>query len=303
MPAGRKRQKNNSKGKAADKDASAGQPLSTQRIKQLANSTGVTILVDISRTADESKMGSAYSYDKKSGILRIFPEHLDVSAKNLFHELMIKAFQDGHLLLRKGKERTLDSYREYLTSETDKKMLEFFDGKLPPDDFLALKMSLFLRSELNKGRGGIDVLKKDIRDRYGDRGTNIANLCTGKYFEHELMPLWSAVSKEEFVKYYEIVVGKKGRALFVHSEMSIGELGSSFEEMLRKAVKYGLRTFHVHAMGRTNVDTVKRFFSEGLMLEDIPHDIKTIDERDDPPLPPLIEYLVIVKPEIEKGNS
>ena len=78
-------------------------------------------------------------------------------------------------------------------------------------------MSLFLRSELKRNRN-VSGYKNDIREQFGERGANIANLCTAGYFENEFMPLY-ALSHEEFKEYYELAVKEKARALFVHAYM------------------------------------------------------------------------------------
>ncbi len=177
-------------------------------------------------------------------------------------EIIKKVFTGGGLVLKKSKEELLYSYKEYVIYNTDKSILTFFASILPRDDFYALKMSLYLRDQQSKGKN-ISEYKREIRQKFGDRGANIANLCTAGYFEAEFMPLfYNSVSKNTFHEYYEIVVAKKAKALFVHAGMGVKEIQTAFNEMIDKAVKYRMKHFHIHGLGYQNVSNIKEFFAK-----------------------------------------
>ena len=235
---------------------------SPEQIKQLARKKGVTIVLDMDGSSQESKMDHAYSYSSKSKTLLIVADLLEKKDKPLLLEIIRKVFTGGGIILKKSKEELLASYKAYSTNNNDKSILAFFEGVLTKDDFSALKMSLYLRDQQNKGEN-VAEYKRDIRQKFGDRGANIANLCTAGYFEEEFMPLlYNSVSKEKFYEYYEIVVGKKAKALFVHGGMGEDELELAFNEMLEKAIKYHIKHFHVHGLGYQNVSNIKEFFSK-----------------------------------------
>ncbi len=271
------------------------------RIRELAKKKGVTIVLDMDDSSQEAKMDSAYSYSSHSKTLTIVASSLEAQDKPLLLEIIKKVFTGGGLIWKDSKEETLDSYNEYSAQNTDGKILGFFQGIMPPDDFIALKLSLYLRSEQLKGKN-IHSYKQDIRDRFGDRGSNIANLCSAGYFENEFMPLYNLVSKEEFAEYYEIAIGKKARALFVHFGMDAEEIQSAFEQMVEKAEKYHMHDFRIHGLGEKNVENIKKFFATRTPKDDenfiIQKEYEKVTE------PPAIEYAVIfIKPAAQPASE
>lgn len=171
--------------------------------------------------------------------------------------LMKEEFNEGQVIIKKGSDKKLESYTRYSHLNKDKGIIEFFKDILTKDDFDALKASLFMRSEMPKMNNSVNSLKSDIRDRFGDRGANIANLCSANYFENEFIPLFNESTREQFEEYYALAVGKKARALFVHSEMGVGDIEREFNGMLAKGLRYHMANFRIHGMGKVNVDNIK----------------------------------------------
>lgn len=232
-----------------------------EQLKKLAFKKSTIIFLDVDGISEEAKMNCAISYSSKSKVLTIVAGSLNPQQKPVILEIIKKVFSGNGLIWRKDKEEILESYIGYSEINGDKATIEFFKNILPKPDFAALKMSLYLRSEKTKGND-ISVYKKDIRDRFGDRGANIANLCTAGYFESEFRPLYNQVTQEQFMEYYEIAVGKKARALFVHKGMGQDEIEIEFNAMLEKAIKYHMQDFRIHGIGKQNVATIQAFFDK-----------------------------------------
>jgi len=263
-----------------------------EKIKTLANKKGVTIYLDMDDNSEEAKMGLAYSYSRKSKILTIVGTYLKEKDKPLLLEIIKKAFTSGGLLLKKSKEEVLNSYNEYATNNNDRGILQFFFNVIPKDDFNALKMSLYLRDQQVKGKN-ISGYKRDIRERFGERGANIANLCSAGYFEAEFMPLlYNSVSKDEFYEYYEIAVGKKARALFVHGGMDRDDIEKEFNAMLGRALNYHMKDFRVHGLGKQNVFNIKDFFSNKQSDPEDKYIFKKGYEKTEPSY--VIEYVITI---------
>jgi len=198
--------------------------------------------------------------------------------------------EDGELLWKSTKKQVLENYTEYAKAANsgDKNILQFFSDVLPKGDYAALKMALYLRDQSAKGRD-ISVYRKDIRDRFGERGTNISNLCSAKYFDGEFQTLYNEVTKEEFKEYYEIAVGKKARALFVNVHMDEDQIQEEFETMLAKAIKYHMNEFRIHGKGKTNVINIKKFITN---LHISAEDSFTIKKVYDDERLTAVEYIV-----------
>lgn len=232
-----------------------------ETVLEYSRKKNVYIIFDALDESEEAKMDTPYSYDKSNNVLTIVVSKFSGDDKQKLLDLVKSAFNKGEVILKRSNAKILDSYSRYSKKNEDKVIIDFFQGSIPADDLDALKASLYIRSEVKKGHA-IHGLKNDIREKYGERGANIANLCSANYFENELIPLLNNATREEFEEYYELAVGKKARALFVHSGMGINEIRNEFNSMIEKGLKYHMSDFRIHGMGITNVANLKTFFSE-----------------------------------------
>lgn len=256
------------------------------RIKNISEKKGVTIILDYNENSDLVQIDSLYSYDSKNKILKIFAPELGKKNKELLFKLIRKTFNEGGLIWKSTKSEALNSYNDYTTHNKDQKILDFFRPILNNNDFSALKMSLFLRVQSEMGKD-INMYKAEIRNKFDDRGANIANLCSAGYFENEFEKLYMTVPKTEFHEYYEMVVGAKARALFVNVHMTVNQIEKEVNEMVEKAIKYHMDDFRLHGKGKTNVTRIEKFVKlrtdkDGYKIEKV---------YDDPKLS-AVEYLV-----------
>lgn len=270
----------------------------SERIREYANKKGVTILIDTKGESQEAKYNTPFSFAEKTKRLLIVAPLLAKKDEDLLNEIIRKAFNDGQLILKAKTEETLESYRKYSSENKYNKVLEFFAGILSPDDYSALKMSLYLRDQMSKNARNVHKLKQDIRDKFGERGANIANLCTAGYFEKDFMPIYNQVSKNEFYDYYNLAVGIKAKALFVHSAMTIQEMEAEFNSMIDKAVKYHIKEFAIHGLGGQNVANINEFVNTKTNSEEKRFIIKKVKETKNPV---AIQYIVTMIPQKNLG--
>ncbi|HEX7413832.1 MAG TPA: hypothetical protein VF411_07275 [Bacteroidia bacterium] len=242
---------------------------------ELALKKGVTIILDVDGEIDHlDKTDSTYSYDKSSKILCINVPNLKVTDKEFLFEIIRKVHEDDGLLWEDSKTAALNSYAEYYTKSNKNEILSFFQGYLSVADYTALKMSLFIRYQAKKGRD-VNMFKKDIRDKFGDRGANISNLCSSGYFEDEFMPLLkNGGTIQDFQTYYEMAVGAKARALFVHASMSVNDIEKEINIMAEKAIRYHMDDFRVHGRGRHNIDNIEKYVKSISEETDLGFEIK-----------------------------
>jgi len=169
--------------------------------------------------------------------------------------------KDEIYLIENIKTQLFDNLYEYKSENKDSYILNFFKPILSKVDYLALRDSLFLRSRFVKNED-IRSLKKDIRYSYGERGNSISNLCTAGYFENIMIPLYNE-NQKEFFSYYDIAVDRGITALFVSSKMRIQVIKSEIKRKITSAKSYGqLKTFHIHGIGKGNINKIKRCLSE-----------------------------------------
>lgn len=261
-------------------------------IRKHASKKGVTIYLDFYGDSEEAKMGSAYSFEKKEKILVINAQLLSKADRPLLLDLIRKVHESGDLIWKSDKKEALSFYQDYIEKNKHQSTLEFFKDILSRDDYSALKMAFFIRFQMELKRP-VYTYKKDIRDRFGERGANIANLCTAEYFENEFIPFYNAYSQEEFSEYYELAVGKKARALFVHVGMDMEQIETEFNAMVEKALKYHMKDFRVHGLGVQNVKTIKEFFADKKHSESDKYFIQKVIEKVTPSL--VIEYKITIK--------
>lgn len=165
----------------------------------------------------------------------------------------------------------LDTYKE---ENPDKETLAFFRDKLPSPDLEILKISLFMRARFNLNEN-VSKIKEDIIKRFGDRGGNIANLCTAGYFENFINPLWTIIHQsikekrnadEKFNEIYELIVRNGLLAVFVHHFMSDDKLSNLIQRRLDESKRYGFGVIsdklYIHALSNANVKTVKKWIQK-----------------------------------------
>lgn len=196
-----------------------------------------------------------YHIDKRT--LHVNPDKLTLEQQQQLQEALKEAEQDGELLFDTSKSKVLeDAVNYYDGSEEDQRLLRFFEDLIPSQDLKALEESLFLRYEFKKKKN-IDGLKREIRNKYGQRGNNIANLCTAEYFHEDLQSIYNEYGLEFFKKIYHLMVGREAFTLFVSQEMNVQETTQKIEEALKQAKRYGVEIYQIHGIGKKNIKKIE----------------------------------------------
>ncbi len=213
------------------------------------------INIEINKSQSDSK---EYIYKESEKKLEIFLDNLSSEKKKQFKPFIRDAIDGDCKLFEKETAELLDRLYQYKSNPgEDTKIKKFFENIILPHDYEALESALYLRKEFSNCRN-ISKLKKDIRRRFGDRGSNIANLCTAGYFEEFLQPLYND-SPNMFKELYELIVDKGILAVFVHKNMSPDIISDQISTKIQTCQKYGIKFFHIHGLGKTNINTIKNF--------------------------------------------
>jgi hypothetical protein len=199
--------------------------------------------------------------------------------------LLPEAIENEDLLLieDKSKERIEDIELKE-RSENERSLLSFFKGKIPHDDYTALRASLYLRQKFESGsdREIISRLKTDIISRYGRRGRNISDLCSAKYFENLIKPLYeemkgySDFTEKQFLDIYELIVEEGTLTVFVSEGRSRESIKQEVGSKIRRNKQYGIHFLYIHGIGRTNIETIRMVIYD--LKEEYPFMKKNISE-------------------------
>ena len=217
------------------------------------------ISVNITKNSNNPEQ-KQYYYDPNEKRLDINLSNLSNDNREKIGKLVKDHINDGKLLLENRTSKLLHRLNDFRKSKTHVAVLDFFKNLIPLTDYEALEASLFLRHIFTL-KGDVTKLKRDIRERFGERGKNIANLCTAGYFEQFLIPLYNS-SKERFFELYDVIVSKSPVAVFVHENMQEEQIISELRSKVEISKRYGIKFIHIHGIGNNNVFRVKQFIRE-----------------------------------------
>lgn len=170
------------------------------------------------------------------------------------------AFKEGAGVLEAEYINEVNDYEKTIKNGND--LVNFFEDKIPEADLYALKASIYIKKIFDKGKD-IQSLKKDLRYKYGQRGINISNLYSAKYFETWIKPLYeSSKNKDSFLEAYNLTVEQSPFAIFVHASMPIREIKTTVKEKIEECRQYGIKVVNVHGIGTENITKIVQAMNE-----------------------------------------
>lgn len=206
-----------------------------------------------------------FIYNREEKTLRLNLNKVSLSELREFVESAVD--KNDYLLLEEKARETLDDFRAVDGSTRNRKLLEYFQEKIPNEDLPILRASLYLKGVFERGNP-TDDLKQDIVKRYGDRGKNISNLCTAGYFESLIKPLYELMrssprfSQDKFLFSYNIIVDEFPFAIFINRSMSKIKVRKDVLAKIEKNRQYGIQTLNIHGIGKDNVGKIRELIME-----------------------------------------
>lgn len=189
---------------------------------------------------------------------------LSQAEKELLKPLLPQAVAEGALLLEDKSIKRIEDIESKEKESAEQKTLSFFKGKIPHEDFTALRASLYLRKRFQEGadREEIAELKDDIIRRFSRRGRNISDLCSAGYFDALIRTIFeemehSGYSEEEVLDTYNLIVEEGTLTVFVSTGMSPDYVKNETEAKIKRNRRYGLHSLFIHGIGRTNIETIR----------------------------------------------
>ena len=207
-------------------------------------------------------------YKKEERTVTLNLNKLEPAENKQFKEILKSAvLKEEQILLENEASRTIEDFKTKDADVENQKLLNFFRDKIPPEDYEALRASLYLRSKYDEG---IDVyqLKADIMTKYGERGKNISNMCTAGYFEKWLIPLYKEMEQspdfliDKFKFTYDIIVKESAFAVFVHRDMRGEEVKDIILGKIHTNLEYGIKFVTIHGIGKENKKKIRETIAE-----------------------------------------
>jgi len=205
--------------------------------------------------------GNKYESHDGNRTLSLNLSKLDHDEKEQLKTITHQYLDAGKLLLEAKTRSLLEDLYDYNKRSSNSSILSFFRDIIPAEDLEALEASLYLREKFNTDRTKVPQLKDDIVKNFGNRGKNIANLCTAGYFENFLMKLYNS-SPEQFKRLYELVVPKSIIAVFVYHDMTKEDITREIDLKIRLCKNYGVPFMHIHGIGTSNTQKIKEILDE-----------------------------------------
>jgi len=185
--------------------------------------------------------------DKNKTVELNYPK-LTGEERKLLGSSLRKGIKDKELnLLETDSNERVKDIKEKFNLKCNKDILDFYRGKISPEHYKALEASLYARSYFKLGQSILDM-KKDIRNKFGEDGNNICNLCTTGYFEGYIKEAYEEMQSSpdfsiiKWQDYFQIIVRTSPFAIFVHKEMSENELSGKILFRLKTYKKYSYET-------------------------------------------------------------
>lgn len=231
---------------------------------------------------NSNNVSKKIEYKEEDKILDINLQGLDSGEKEKVKQVVNSAVNDeDYLLLEDESKKVIDDFKVKDKKSKNQEILNYLKDKIPTEDYIALRASLYLREKFREG-ADITYLKKDIMAKYGDRGKKISNLCTAGYFEDWIIPIHQIIShqpdfsEDAFSKTYNLYIEEAAFSVFVYKKMSEKEVKEAILKRIDANEKYKIKFINIHGIGKSNIEKIKKTIAE---LESKRSFKKTIEEK------------------------
>lgn len=217
--------------------------------------------INIGNKTDSSKK---VEIDKSIKQLTINPSACTSQEREMFESILPLAIEEKYTFLEKGSKVLLDDFREKDTSLDTQMKLSILSPRIPSHDLNIWRAALYLKTiDITGDRDKTNELKCEIMQKHGDKGKNIANLCTTNYLEEFLIPLSKSLDEQidnksdadrKFEKIYRHIVKELPFTVFVNKNETYLQIKN--EIMTKK--KYGFKFINIHGMGYDNISKIQK---------------------------------------------
>lgn len=162
-----------------------------------------------------------------------------------------------------NRNKGIETLMEYKDNSSDD-VVEFFRGKIPEEDFIILSISKYIKKLYDSNqRSKGDSKRQEIQRWYGQRGLNIYNLYSAKYFENNLRPLYELLADSDnpnflndFKEILTIYIDNPSIIFFVSNSKNYDETKKLFDDLVCKNISFGIYRVNIHGINKENIQKI-----------------------------------------------
>ncbi|MFH1094528.1 MAG: hypothetical protein V1739_10325 [Candidatus Omnitrophota bacterium] len=231
--------------------------------------------INIGNKTDNSKKIELDSSKKQ---LTINPAALSPKEIKVIESVFHTALEEKYTFLEKDSKSLMEKFIKEDKSLDTQRILQILKPRIPADDLNIWRAALYMRTIFVAGDKELTKqLKCELMQKYGDKGRNIANLCTANYLEDFLIPAYESLKKEYAEN--EEVVNKKFKKLYKHIVWELpftvfvdhGRTKKAIIAEITTKKKYGFKFINIHGIGSDNVKKIKQIIES--LSSDTQYDI------------------------------
>jgi len=223
------------------------------------NLKNVKILSDISI---KSPINIKKNSDNAQLDIRINPQKLtDPESVERVRKMLRAAVAEGGELIETSTQGLISEVGQFQNDPENIILREKLSKVIPHRDAAIWEAALFIRRQHREGHS-VSELKTDIRLRYGDKGKNIANLCSTGYLEEIIIPIYDELSSKpdfvysEFKSQYDVIVTKYPFAVFISRTETSDDAMKEIKEKIEYNKTYGVPSLNIHAISQENIEKI-----------------------------------------------
>ncbi|MBL8121794.1 hypothetical protein JNM87_03525 [Candidatus Saccharibacteria bacterium] len=178
--------------------------------------------------------------------------------------------EEGAQILAENFNERLEGYSQYAAGRNPQ--LEDLVSQVKQEDANLLRAAYYLRTVHQSG-GNVNELKRDIVERYGERGKNVTNLCSAGYFESIIYPMLQELRNQPhysatiFQDRFDVIIMSYPFAVFVSQQSTTQTVAQEILQKIETNRKYGVHHLKIHAIGNSNARIAQEALDDGQIMK------------------------------------